>query len=36
MKKIRYSKDVEALLIELSDDAITYAENDWSRFHIAQ
>ncbi len=26
MKKIRYSKDVDALLIELSDDAIAYAE----------
>ncbi len=28
MKKIRYSKDVEALLIELSDDAIAYAEDE--------
>ncbi|MEQ8540521.1 MAG: DUF2283 domain-containing protein [Coleofasciculus sp. D1-CHI-01] len=26
MKKIRYSKDVDALLIELSEDAIAYAE----------
>lgn len=28
MKKIRYSKDVDALLVELSDDAIAYAEDD--------
>jgi uncharacterized protein YuzE len=28
MKKIRYSKDVDALLIELSDDAIAYAEDE--------
>jgi hypothetical protein len=28
MKKIRYSKDVDALLIELSDDAIPYAEDE--------
>ena len=26
MKKISYSKDVDALLIELSNEAITYAE----------
>ncbi len=26
MTKIRYSKDVDALLIELSDDPIDYAE----------
>ncbi len=28
MKKIRYSKDIDALLIELSDDAIAYAEDE--------
>jgi uncharacterized protein YuzE len=28
MKKIRYSKDVDALLIELSNDAIAYAEDE--------
>ena len=28
MKKIRYSKDVDVLLIELSEDAITYAEDE--------
>ena len=28
MKKISYSKDVDALLIELSNDAIAYAENE--------
>ncbi|MGB3294463.1 MAG: DUF2283 domain-containing protein [Phormidesmis sp.] len=28
MKKISYSKDVDVLLIELSDDAIAYAEDD--------
>ena len=28
MKKIRYSKDVDALLIELSEDAIAYAEDE--------
>ncbi len=28
MKKVRYSKDVDALLIELSDDAIAYAEDE--------
>lgn len=28
MKKIHYSKDVDALLIELSEDAIAYAEDD--------
>jgi hypothetical protein len=28
MKRIRYSKDVTALLIELSDDAIAYAEDE--------
>jgi uncharacterized protein YuzE len=28
MKKIRYSKDVDVLLIELSDDAIAYAEDE--------
>jgi uncharacterized protein YuzE len=28
MKKISYSKDVDALLIELSNEAITYAENE--------
>ena len=28
MKKISYSKDVDALLIEISDDAIAYAEED--------
>ena len=28
MKKIRYSKDVDALLVELSDDAIAYAEDN--------
>jgi len=28
MKKIHYSKDVDAMLIELSEDAISYAEDD--------
>jgi hypothetical protein len=28
MKEIRYSKDVDALLIELSDAPIAYAEDD--------
>jgi uncharacterized protein YuzE len=28
MKKIRYSKDVDVLLIELSDDVIAYAEDE--------
>ena len=28
MKKISYSQDVDALLIELSSDAIAYAEDD--------
>jgi uncharacterized protein YuzE len=28
MKKIHYSKDVDALLIELTEDAISYAEDD--------
>ena len=28
MKKIRYSKDVDALLVELSDEPIAYAEDD--------
>ena len=28
MKKIHYSKEVDALLIELSDSAIAYAEDD--------
>lgn len=28
MKKIRYSKDVDALLVELSDEPISYAEDD--------
>ncbi|WP_121969680.1 DUF2283 domain-containing protein [Leptolyngbya sp. BC1307] len=28
MKKISYSKDVDVLLIELSDEAIAYAEDD--------
>jgi uncharacterized protein YuzE len=28
MKKVKYSKDVDALLIELSDDAISYAEDE--------
>ncbi len=28
MKKIHYSKDVDALLIELTEDAIAYAEDD--------
>ncbi|MFM7603501.1 MAG: DUF2283 domain-containing protein [Pseudanabaena sp.] len=28
MKKISYSKDVDALLIEISNDAIAYAEDD--------
>ncbi len=27
MKRIRYSKDVDALLIELSDEPIAYAED---------
>ena len=28
MKKISYSKNVDALLIELSNEAIAYAENE--------
>jgi len=28
MKKIRYSKDVDVLLIEISDEAIAYAEDE--------
>jgi uncharacterized protein YuzE len=28
MKKISYSKDVDVLLIELSNEAIAYAENE--------
>lgn len=28
MKRIRYSKDVDALLIELSDEPIAYAEDE--------
>ncbi len=28
MKKISYSKDVDVLLIEISNDAIAYAEED--------
>lgn len=28
MKKIHYSKDIDALLIELSDAPIAYAEDD--------
>ena len=28
MKKISYSKDVDALLIEISNDSIAYAEED--------
>lgn len=28
MKKIRYSKEVDALLVELSDEPIAYAEDD--------
>lgn len=28
MKKISYSKDVDAFLIEISNDAIAYAEED--------
>ncbi|GET38535.1 DUF2283 domain-containing protein [Microseira wollei] len=28
MKRVRYSKDVDALLIELSNDAIAYAEDE--------
>ncbi|MEM9276108.1 MAG: DUF2283 domain-containing protein [Cyanobacteria bacterium P01_F01_bin.143] len=28
MKKINYSKDVDVLLIELSDEPIAYAEED--------
>lgn len=28
MKNVRYSKDVDALLIELSDDEIAYAEDE--------
>ena len=28
MKKISYSKDVDALLVELSEDPIAYAEED--------
>jgi uncharacterized protein YuzE len=28
MKKISYSKDVDALLMELSNEAIAYAENE--------
>ena len=28
MKKIRYSPDVDAMLIEISDDQIAYAEDE--------
>jgi hypothetical protein len=28
MNKISYSQDIDALLIELSNEAIAYAEND--------
>jgi uncharacterized protein YuzE len=28
MKKISYDKDIDALLIELSNEAIAYAENE--------
>ena len=28
MKTVKYSKDVDVLLIELSDDAIAYAEDE--------
>ncbi|NEQ66201.1 MAG: DUF2283 domain-containing protein [Symploca sp. SIO2D2] len=28
MKKISYSKDVDALLVELSEDSIAYAEEE--------
>ncbi|MBC7969004.1 MAG: DUF2283 domain-containing protein [Verrucomicrobia bacterium] len=28
MKQIRHSKDVDALLVELSDEPIAYAEDD--------
>ncbi len=28
MKTVKYSKDVDALLIELSDDVIAYAEDE--------
>lgn len=28
MRKIRYSKDVDALMVELSDKAIDYAEEE--------
>ena len=28
MKTVKYSKDVDALLIELSDDPIAYAEDE--------
>ncbi|MEG4806207.1 DUF2283 domain-containing protein [Microcoleus sp. F8-D3] len=28
MKKIRYSPDVDAMLIEISDDPIAYAEDE--------
>ncbi|XGV97852.1 MAG: DUF2283 domain-containing protein [Leptolyngbya sp. BL-A-14] len=28
MKSIRYSKDVDALLVELSDEPISYAEDN--------
>lgn len=31
MRKIRYSKDVDALLIELSDKQIDYAEEEGQR-----
>jgi hypothetical protein len=29
MKKMSYSQDVDALLIELSNDPIAYAEAEW-------
>lgn len=29
MKKISYSKDVDALLVEVSNAPIAYAEDDW-------
>lgn len=28
MKRVRYSKDVDALLIEISENAIAYAEDE--------
>jgi len=29
MRRIRYSKDVDILIIELSDKSIDYAEEEW-------